>query len=106
MKITIVSDLLAEEHDGQPVDADFVSEYLDRAGEHIVPGVLQWRNPTVVHAPGTLTVTADLLVTDVVEHGEWKGETITEEWIRDYIVGADAYWLAPGVAQATSVTFG
>src|SRR5690606_19748322 len=67
---------------------------------------ISWDNVTAeMPDPGTLVITADLVTEDVISSGDYKGDEVNEEFVRSYVTGADAYWLAPGVLVAREVTF-
>lgn len=105
MRITVTADVLASTYDGETVTADFVRKYLENTDGLIVPGTA-WANVTAHMAdPVTVVVTADVLHEGVVSSGDYKGQEISEDWVRDYIIGADVYWHAPEVLRATEVTF-
>lgn len=106
MRITITSDILENEYDGSAVTASWAREYIAGCESLIVPGVISWDNVTTTAPdPATIVITADLATEDVVSEGEYKGDEVSEEFVRSYITGADAYWLAPGVLRASEVTF-
>jgi len=106
MRITISSDVLENEYDSFPVTGSWAREYIAGAGSVIVPGVISWDNVTAeMPDPGTLVITADLVTEDVISSGDYKGDEVNEEFVRSYVTGADAYWLAPGVLVAREVTF-
>lgn len=109
MRVKITSDVLMDEYDGTKVGADFAVGYIAGAEPYIVPGVVSWDNVTAdMPDPNTLVVEADLTtlleVADNDPSGN-AGQEVTEDWVRKYITGADAYWLAPEVLRATEVTF-
>lgn len=63
----------------------------------LVPGVLVWQNVTVT--PGDddeVTIVAELLATDHVTGGDYRGDEVTESHIAEYISGAEAYWYGHG----------
>lgn len=63
----------------------------------LVPGVPVWQNVTVTEGtPGEVTVTAELLATDHVTGGDYKGDEVTEEHISSYILGAGDYLIGAG----------
>ncbi|AZS06704.1 hypothetical protein HOU95_gp103 [Streptomyces phage Hiyaa] len=109
MRVTITSDVLEHEHDGQPVNSNFATAYIAGAEPYIVPGVTSWDNVQAeMPDPNTVVITADLTTLDTVpkDDASTHGDTpVTTDWVRDYVTGADAYWLAPGVLRATEVTF-
>lgn len=106
MHVIVTSDVLEDEYDGVPVDSRFAREYLSNADNLVVPGVTSWNNVQAhMPDPATVVIEADLVTQDVVPSGDWKGQEVSEDWVRGYIEGADAYWLAPGTMRATKVTF-
>lgn len=110
MRVIIATDILADEYDGQPTKTPaFLTGYIAGAEPYIVPGVVSWDNVTAEmlgddKAKITADLTTELVVADNDPSGN-AGQIVTEDWVRDYILGADAYWLAPDVAKATEVTF-
>lgn len=65
----------------------------------LVPGVLVWQNVTVTedaNNPGEVTIVAELLGTDTVTGGDYKGDEVTELHISSYILGAGDYLLGAG----------
>lgn len=107
MRITVVSEQLADMYDGHVVDDDFVSSYLAGTDQSlIVPGVLSWDNAEVSYDDdGNIVVSADLTTEDVVSSGDWQGQDVGRDWIMGYIMGAAEYWFAPGLMKATKITF-
>jgi hypothetical protein len=107
MRIEIVSDVVTAEYDGSQVTADWVCEYIAGCEGSIVPGVLSWDNVEAKadEVDGRLAVIADLTTEYVVSEGEWKGERVNNAWVTKYIFGAAEFWLAPGVLNATDITF-
>lgn len=78
--------------------ADGIAE-TSECGSHgvLVPGVLVWQNVTATaDGHGNVTISAELLATDNVTGGDYKGDEVTEEHISSYIMGADAYWYGQG----------
>lgn len=105
MRIRIVSDVLESEYDGQDVNAEFARQYVTGVTEPIVPGVIAWNNVRATDeiAPGggaQVVVEADLATVPVVPDGEFAGQRVCDEWIIGYILGAESYWLIPGVLTA------
>lgn len=108
MRISVVSDVLMDTYDGYAVDSEFIREYIDGMDDStIVPGVASWDNVIVTKEADRLTVTADLTTMTVVEDNDPSGnagQLVCSDWIRDYITGADAYWLVPGALVADQIT--
>lgn len=107
MRISIVADVVLEEYDCYPVAAEYVRDYIAGTDQQlIVPGVISWDN--VVTADGVredgerfVTITADLTTEDVVTgNEEYNGDAVTTDFVRDYIAGADVYWLISGALLA------
>jgi hypothetical protein len=110
MRVTVVSELVSDMYDGRVVDENFVREYLAGTDDSLlVPGVTSWDNPQVTtNDEGQIVITADLVTEDRVaaDHPSGNGgQPVSQDWVRDYITGADAYWFAPEVLTATEVTF-
>lgn len=104
MQVEITSDVLMTEYDRDRVGAEFAVSYIRGAEPYIVPGVTSWDNVTAdMPDPATLVIRADLKTEDVVSSGDFRGQEVTPEWVQGYVIGADAYWLAPGVLKATKV---
>lgn len=110
MRVTITTDVLTDEYDGQPTKTpEFFTGYISGAEPHLVPGVTSWDNVTAeMIGDDQAKITADLTTLLVVADNDPSGnagQEVSEDFVRDYILGADAYWLAPDVAKATDVTF-
>lgn len=110
MQISVVSDVIADCYDGYVVDTDFVRDYI-RGMNHnlIVPGVTAWNSVTTTYDDeGRIVITADLATEPLVADNDpsgYEGQAVNEQWIREYITGADAYWLVPGALVAGEITF-
>lgn len=109
MRITVTSSLITESYDGSDTTAaDFFTGYVAGAESLIVPGVTGWDNVTAEVTGDQVVISADLTTLPEVPAGDQGGNAgvpVSEDWIRDYIMGADAYWLAPEVLMPTEVTF-
>lgn len=109
MRVTVTADILADEYDGTPTnDPAFFVGYIAGAEPYIVPGVTGWDKVTAEVTGDTVVISADLATDDKVasDHPSGNGgQEVSEQYIREYILGADAYWLAPDVSKATEVTF-
>ena len=109
MRITVTSELLTKSYDGHStLAADFFTGYVRGAEPYIVPGVTSWDNVTAEVVDKKVVISADLTTLLEVPSGDQggnAGQPVNEDWVRDYITGADAYWLAPEVLKATEVTF-
>lgn len=109
MRISVVSDVLTDTYDGYAMDSEFVRNYISGMDDStIVPGVSAWDNVIVTKEADQLTVTADLATMTIVEDNDPSGnggQLVCSDWIRDYITGADAYWLVPGALVADKITF-
>lgn len=107
MRITVVSEIVAREYDGNDTTApEFFTAYIAGADGLIVPGVLSWDNVAATIVGDTVTITADLTTEDVVtNNADYKGAEVSEDFVSSYIMGADVYWLAPEVLMPTKVTF-
>ena len=62
----------------------------------VVPGVPVWQNVAATQHDGGVTVTAELLGTDNVTGGDYRGDEVTEKHIAEYIMGAGEYLLGAG----------
>lgn len=83
------------------VPANLAEEFSGTSDVHswgvLVPGVLVWQNVTVTEGtPGEVTVAAELLATDHVTGGDYKGDEVTELHISSYILGAGDYLIGAG----------
>lgn len=109
MRVTITSDRLADEYDGNDTrDPEFYTGYLAGAEPYIVPGVTGWDNVAAEVTDDKVVITADLETEDKVAKDDPSGnggQEVSQDYIRDYVLGADAYWLAPDVLKATEVAF-
>lgn len=108
MRIRVVSDVLENEYDGHAVTGGFAKDYVEASESHIVPGVTSWDDVQVeMPDPATIVLTANIATTEEVPAGDASGQggrPVDASWVREYITGADAYWLIPGVLRATEVT--
>lgn len=86
--------LTGEQHDGSVVTAQYVGEYMQGMDTSlIVPGV-SWHDVAVTDgAPGDadVTIRATLVADDVVNGGDWNGQQMSADFIRDYLDGAQEY---------------
>lgn len=107
MRIRVISDRITDTYDGVVVDAEWAKEYVAGCTNLIVPGVLSWDSvQTEWEGDNNIVISADLATEDVVsEAGNYTGDEVSEDFVRQYILGADIYWLAPGVLKATAITF-
>jgi hypothetical protein len=109
MRVTVTSELISTEHDGRDTtDPEFFVSYVAGAEPYIVPGVTSWDNVTAEVTGQRVVISADLTTLPDVPSGDQggnAGEPVNEDWISKYILGADAYWLAPEVLMPTKVTF-
>jgi hypothetical protein len=96
MRIRIVTDVITPEYDGSKVTAEFVREYIAGCEHVVMPEVDSWDNVVTEDLPdGRVAITADLVPSD---------PTVTTESIREFVMGADAYWLIPGALVADEFT--
>lgn len=112
MRVTITSDVLATSYDGSAITPEWAREYIAGAESMIVPGVVGWDNVTARGQQGDdgeqIVISADLTTLLVVADDDPSGnagQEVSEAFVKDYITGADAYWLAPEVLVAREVTF-
>lgn len=109
MRVTVTSELITTEYDGHDTtDPEFFTGYIAGAEPYIVPGVTGWDNVTAEVSGEVVTISADLTTLETVpsDHESGNGnEPVNEDWVRKYVMGADAYWLAPEVLMPTEVTF-
>ncbi|QJD54010.1 hypothetical protein SEA_GALACTICA_63 [Streptomyces phage Galactica] len=108
MRIRVVSDVLENQYDGHAVTGGFAKNYMEASESYIVPGVTSWDNvQTEMPDPATIVLTADVTTLGEVPAGDASGQDgrpVDASWVREYILGADAYWLIPGALRATEVT--
>lgn len=106
MRVTVISEQVADMYDGHVVDEEFVRSYLAGSDQSLfVPGVLSWDNAEVSYNDnGDIVVSADLATEDVVSSGDWRGQDVGPDWVMSYIMGAAEHWFAPGLMKATKVT--
>ncbi|QNJ57668.1 hypothetical protein SEA_KEANU_63 [Streptomyces phage Keanu] len=110
MRITVVSERISDTYDGDAVNAEWAAKYLAGADDSLfVPGVASWDNVvTSEDDEGRIVITADLTtLTEVADNDPSgnAGQLVSEDWVRDYILGADVYWFAPETLKATEITF-
>lgn len=113
MRVTVASTVVEPKHDGYDVTADFVTKYVAEVDDSaFVPGVLSWDKLHITeHAAEDgstkILISADLVTEEVVTNDPngYNGQEVSEDWIRSYITGADAYWLVPGALVPDEVTF-
>lgn len=104
-QIRIVSDVVNTSYDGSQVTPEWVAEYIAGCEHLIVPGVSSWQGVRASKEDGQIVVVADLTTEGRIAEGDYKGDEVSEDFLREYVIGADAYWLAPEVLRATEVTF-
>lgn len=113
MRIRVTSELLQTEYDGQPTTSpNFYADYLHSVGGgYVVPGVYGWAvdsvsvSEKVGDESQVVVILADLETGGTIDSGDWSGQVVNQKWVKDYILGADVYWLAPEVLKATEVVF-
>ena len=90
--ITLTGEVLSE--DETPLA---LAEYVNEAGGVMIPGCLLSDAKVPSHWDGeNVTITADVTASEVVQEGDYKGDTVTAEWIRSYALGAGDYLIGSG----------